>query len=624
MSPEKMPRRSFLKGLAATAAGAMLSACRVPEQQPTQPNHEPPKDLPKPTEAPFASGPGSPGEAPTLSPSPENTAENITNLPSTVLSQELLLGLAIGGGTAEDEIVSLTPEPPVETTTTFGDLLEFTGKNWNRELTPEDFKDPVVAVKYLLSLGEHGGFEDTTYNPEQVYPMLENLRFFRCLLPEFPGNAGSISGGEETYPRDLVMRKGTAMTVVGSYTDEEGGKRAVVSFTEGFDRSRITQPKLSTQRMYFADIPETSSENSSISLEQLLSQLDNVSYEDGKIKFSDTEDTQYAWEINKIDSDLLKQIQEDAGKFWIDRKPDSNLYENPVVKDLSEDQKQQYGKLEIRKNDRGLWEYWGQKAENGEIELLYTPIYNFESKDWSWLEIPSLPEWIIPVSNAEIRYNPQKESWEYYSQTEGKKGAYVVSIRQNEKGESEFHSFAEELIPRDHPELFMKASWNQIIRRMDETKSPKVLPVDVEKVSLLDVERTPVVGNEPYGLRIYFGEHPVTIYYPYAKASHTGPDTSKRQIFMEANGNDHPSVGLYVFDESFNPQPGNISESKRIIQNNENLVGETGKLAKLGDAILRIDSGFIVLVGRNQFPNDANLMNLDSFVKDPNGRLLHP
>jgi len=70
---------------------------------------------------------------------------------------------------------------------------------------------------------------------------------------------------------------------------------------------------------------------------------------------------------------------------------------------------------------------------------------------------PERPEWLPQVSNTEVRYNQEEERWEYYTL----QGEYLVSVKENPSG-YEFFSFADEVSPGQHPELFAKSTWEEI------------------------------------------------------------------------------------------------------------------------------------------------------------------
>jgi len=62
----------------------------------------------------------------------------------------------------------------------------------------------------------------------------------------------------------------------------------------------------------------------------------------------------------------------------------------------------------------------------------------------------------------------------------------------------------------------------------------------------------------------------------------------------------------------------------RNMSPNEILVGQYGKIVNLGDSIVNLGEGSLVLLGRSVVGSIENNMLLDNFAKDEHGRLMHP
>ena len=142
----------------------------------------------------------------------------------------------------------------------------------------------------------------------------------------------------------------------------------------------------------------------------------------------------------------------------------------------------------------------------------------------------------MAISNAEARYNKEKNTWEYFSTAEGEKGQYVVSVRPNSQGEFEFFNYAETLDMVAHPELGVDASAAEILARMQETGIPKAMFVRRETVSKLIVKRYPAFGNNPGGLITVFKGYPSEVLYPYSTRGQANPLTPSAGIgLMDIN-----------------------------------------------------------------------------------------
>ena len=231
------------------------------------------------------------------------------------------------------------------------------------------------------------------------------------------------------------------------------------------------------------------------------------------------------------------------------------------------------------------------------------------------------PSWVVNVSNAEARYNPEKKVWEYYSTAEEEKGRYIVSVRQNEQGEYFFHNYGEELNVVLHPELLADATFDEIAKTMKETGAVKYIPCFREGIEKLKVQFFPKFDNQPLGLIIYPRVYPLDVYYPYLKEGQADPGYPLMVIILSDINQGKPGwetrwVQVYALDNS---------EKPRIMSPVESKVG-SGIWAKTGTLIMRVQTGLVKIAGRQEkeYDDPDNRMLLDSFARDKRGRLMVP
>lgn len=221
---------------------------------------------------------------------------------------------------------------------------------------------------------------------------------------------------------------------------------------------------------------------------------------------------------------------------------------------------------------------------------------------------------MVPISNAEAKYDADSRTWQYFSTAKEDKGKYIVSVKQNKEGEYEFYNFAEKVLPPLHPEIFVKSTWAQMARRMRETGAVKALFCDIGKVSSLEVIRY-TASNVPAGLMFDFREYPVVISHPYLKEAQANPEILAMGVYLDGVNSDMMDpISIASYDQS---------NSRRTMDPDEILVGQYGKIVNLGDGILKIKSRRVLLLG-GYIETDENRMLLDSFAKDEHGRLMHP
>ncbi|HUV72362.1 MAG TPA: hypothetical protein VMW25_05110 [Clostridia bacterium] len=232
--------------------------------------------------------------------------------------------------------------------------------------------------------------------------------------------------------------------------------------------------------------------------------------------------------------------------------------------------------------------------------------------------------WVVEVSNTEARFNQDfdngegnpKGRWEYYSTAEGEKDNYIVSVKQNEEGECYFHNFAEEVDVVLHPELLSDATFNEIIEVMKKTGAVKYIPCSGEGIRKLKVQ---MYGTEPGALIIYPKLYPLRVYYSHFKGGQANPGYPLMAIILAdvnqgKEGWETRWVQVYALDDS---------GKARVMSPSESLV-ESGVLAGVGTPIMEIQRGLVKILGRQEYNDADNRMFLDSFARDPHGRLMVP
>ncbi|HUV72361.1 MAG TPA: hypothetical protein VMW25_05105 [Clostridia bacterium] len=236
-------------------------------------------------------------------------------------------------------------------------------------------------------------------------------------------------------------------------------------------------------------------------------------------------------------------------------------------------------------------------------------------------EVVERPAWVVEVSNTEVRYNQEKDVWEYYSTAEGEKGDYIVSVKPNEEGGCYFHNFAEEADVVLHPEVLSDATFNEIIEAMKKTGAVKYIPCSREGIRKLRVQTYPKFNNDPLGLIIYPNSYPLEVYYPYLKGGQANPGYPLMAIILADVNQGKPGwetrwVQVYTLDNS---------EKARVMTPDESKVG-SGVLAKAGTLIMKVQSGLVKILGRQEkeYDDPDNRMLLDSFARNKNGKLMVP
>jgi hypothetical protein len=151
--------------------------------------------------------------------------------------------------------------------------------------------------------------------------------------------------------------------------------------------------------------------------------------------------------------------------------------------------------------------------------------------------------------------------------------------------------------------------------RMRETGAVKALFCDIETVDVLEVQKYTGAAI-PAGLKVIFNRYPAKIYYPYSKGSQASPAISKKAIILIGTNPDPTrSIEVYALDST---------GDTRAMGDAEIAVGTYGGLVNFSDVIIELNSGGVLLLGREDFNDDYNRMFLDSFARDKHGRLMTP
>lgn len=356
---------------------------------------EEPKPTPRPT---------FPDSTPTkarLTPIEATPTPEIINLSGVNLTAEFLTtGLTGIGGATEIN----WPEAKETIKGTLSEHFDYTLRNWGEAGKFEDLaKDPVLALKYLLSFGQAGAFVSTTFTPERMFPKLADLRFFRTTLETLPEKKKE-EGVKGSLPEELLIRQGTHLTIVGSY-EEKDIKWYLTSFDEGFDRAQKGMLPREVPRQFFSLVPEAE-------LKNLLIQ-NNLLLLEGKISFKDEKGRNYFWQVNTIEKNFFETLKKETGRFWVDQRPDGNWYEDPVVpyppESLIGDKQYQVIKT---KEGKIL-------AQDPEGKTLAEAKFNEKTKKWEWeLSRVSIPEVISKETAQFVTWSPEKidqaiqESWQ--------------------------------------------------------------------------------------------------------------------------------------------------------------------------------------------------------------------
>ena len=599
----KISRREFLIG---AISAAVLAGCKKLESfTPTIEQTEPPlpTETLRPTDAPTPKPTDT--SRPTAVPTPEATpTPEPRRISAITITQEYLKSAfaGIGGG----EIVEGGKEEM--------SMMEFGQKYisdaWGEKIDIKNLpEDPIASLKYLVSLGSYRG-EEGIFSPgkqgeELIFPQLADLSLARLTLEKVPTEAEQISQEYQKWvtPLNFLLRSGTQMTVVGEFKTREEAEinYVLVAFTDYLRASEEGIP-----RHYLAIIPDhfpKDPENkNALSLKNLL-EANGYRYDPQAKTITVVDELsgqESLLELNQISGEeLIEEIRQATGIAFVDQMK-GELIANPVVP-YPEEMPAVWETEEVKdENDNISLILRGQDGE-GKFQDFAKARYDFGKGEWVWEKIeqpPEKPEWLPAVSNTEVKFNNENKRWEFYTQA----GAYLVSVREN-NGSYEFFEFADEVYPHQHPELFAGSSWEEIRARMEETGAVKVLPCGMENVRKLDVWRKDGI---PYSLDVYLNAETI-FYYPFDIQAQANPAIDLRAILLDdINPDIRQGITLWV-DEGFV----------------ENYLGRSGKIANLGLKLAKCPPTLVAFIGR-EFENEYNRMTLDSFVRDAQGRLMHP
>jgi len=600
----KISRREFLIG---AISAAVLAGCKKLESfTPTIEQTEPPlpTETLRPTDAPTPKPTDT--SRPTAVPTPEATpTPEPRRISAITITQEYLKSAfaGIGGG----EIVEGGKEEM--SMTEFGQ--KYVSDAWGEKIDIKNLpEDPIASLKYLVSLGSYRG-EEGIFSPgkqgeELIFPQLADLSLARLTLEKVPTEAEQISQEYQKWvtPLNFLLRSGTQMTVVGEFKTREEAEinYVLVAFTDYLRASEGS----GVPRHYLAIIPDhfpKDPENkNALSLKNLL-EANGYRYDPQAKTITVVDELsgqESLLELNQISGEeLIEEIRQATGIAFVDQMK-GELIANPVVP-YPEEMPAVWETEEVKdENDNISLILRGQDGE-GKFQDFAKARYDFGKGEWVWEKIeqpPEKPEWLPAVSNTEVKFNNENKRWEFYTQA----GAYLVSVREN-NGSYEFFEFADEVYPHQHPELFAGSSWEEIRARMEETGAVKVLPCGMENVRKLDVWRKDGI---PYSLDVYLNAETI-FYYPFDIQAQANPAIDLRAILLDdINPDIRQGIKLWV-DEGFV----------------ENYLGRSGKIANLGLKLAKCPPTLVAFIGR-EFENEYNRMTLDSFVRDAQGRLMHP
>jgi len=346
---KEISRREFFKIAGGIAAGASFSSLTtscastptlekptsqltrnvIPETTSSEPTFSPTETptvtpIPKPTNTLIPK--------PTFTPEQTPTAEVVV-FPQTQITAELLKqGFANVGGAEETiDLSKITTQNAKEAQTLSWKTIEgYASLAWDEKISLEDLaKDEIKAAKAVVSLGSQAGVEGF-YRPGEVLPQFKDLTLLRLAIDKLPGSQDFYDAKLSSFPQNLIIRKGSHLTVLGLWADESG-RWATVATDEGFDREKSGIQPRDIPRQYLAVIPQDLPDNiEGLSLQRLLN-ANNYNYSNGVVENLGDTGKLYHQELNIIEPTLAKNLEKEAGALFMDQKPDGSWYENPIV-----------------------------------------------------------------------------------------------------------------------------------------------------------------------------------------------------------------------------------------------------------------------------------------------------
>ena len=394
---KEISRREFFKIAGGIAAGASFSSLTtscastptlekptsqltrnvIPETTSSEPTFSPTETptvtpIPKPTNTLIPK--------PTFTPEQTPTAEVVV-FPQTQITAELLKqGFANVGGAEETiDLSKITTQNAKEAQTLSWKTIEgYASLAWDEKISLEDLaKDEIKAAKAVVSLGSQAGVEGF-YRPGEVLPQFKDLTLLRLAIDKLPGSQDFYDAKLSSFPQNLIIRKGSHLTVLGLWADESG-RWATVATDEGFDREKSGIQPRDIPRQYLAVIPQDLPDNiEGLSLQRLLN-ANNYNYSNGVVENLGDTGKLYHQELNIIEPTLAKNLEKEAGALFMDQKPDGSWYENPIVpypaKEITGDT---YGGVTVTKDGQVV-----AMSSDGTKEIAKAK-YDSEKRQWVW------------------------------------------------------------------------------------------------------------------------------------------------------------------------------------------------------------------------------------------------
>lgn len=317
---------------------------------------------------------------PTFTPEQTPTAEVVV-FPQTQITAELLKqGFANVGGAEETIDLSkiTTPNAKEAQTLSWKTIEGYASLAWDEKISLEDLaKDEIKATKAVVSLGSQAGVEGF-YRPGEVLPQFKDLTLLRLAIDKLPGSQDFYDAKLSSFPQNLIIRKGSHLTVLGLWADESG-RWATVATDEGFDREKSGIQPRDIPRQYLAVIPQDLPDNiEGLSLQRLLN-ANNYNYSNGVVENLGDTGKLYHQELNIIEPTLAKNLEKEAGALFMDQKPDGSWYENPIVpypaKEITGDT---YGGVTVTKDGQVV-----AMSSDGTKEIAKAK-YDSEKRQWVW------------------------------------------------------------------------------------------------------------------------------------------------------------------------------------------------------------------------------------------------
>ena len=458
-------RRNFLKTAVQVAAGGALSSLGAGcGSTPTEVKPAELTPVPEATKEPTLTPPrlseilSTPTSAPIVTPDvrPTVSPEAIV-FPQTEITAELFKQGFANIGEPEETIdlsKMATPTPGEAETVTWKIIEGYTSLAWDEQIALADLaQDELKAAQVVIALGARAGVEGF-YRPAGVLPQFGDLTLLRLTLNQLPNNQDFLEAELNASPNNLIIRKGTHMTVLGLWADESG-RWATVAIDEGFNREEQGIAPRDVPRHFLAVIPQNlPPEAEGLSLERLINAVPGRTYQNGVVEYVE-QDKVYHQELNVVEPTLAKKLERKAGALFMDRKEDGFWYENPIVPyPPAETQSihtvksgetlskiaQEYGLTQeeiLKANPEitdpskinvgqeltilipGFTNYWGPtETEDGRIVILSADqtkelaeaVYDEANKEWKWQTTAVAEPTVVPTVAPTAEPQPTTEA----------------------------------------------------------------------------------------------------------------------------------------------------------------------------------------------------------------------